>query len=93
MSTHLSEGIASTAVAKFWPELKKLNNDEKLNLIVPLSSSMVHAEKDTPSRHKDGRAVSQVCGKIAALLKKSLLAFKQREPLTRSRQTYERIPA
>lgn len=52
MSTRLSEGIASTAAAKFWPELKKLNNDEKLNLIVLLSSSMVHTEKDTPSRHK-----------------------------------------
>lgn len=42
----------SPVIAKFWPELKSLNDESKLELIVLLRDSMAHAEEEKPIKRK-----------------------------------------
>ncbi len=42
----------SPVIAKFWPELKSLNDKSKLELIVLLRDSMAHAEEEKPIKQK-----------------------------------------
>lgn len=42
----------SPVIAKFWPELKSLNDKSKLELIVLLRDSMAHAEEEKPIKRK-----------------------------------------
>ena len=49
----LNPNSSSAATKKFWPELKRLSNRDKLNLIVLLSSSMTQSEEvEPPKAHK-----------------------------------------
>lgn len=66
---------SSSAAAKFWPELKELSDNDKLSLIVLLSSSMTHVAKEKPQEHegwadrfcgawKDSRSAEQIVDDI-----------------------------
>lgn len=53
MNNHSSTINSSSAAANFWPQLKDLSNNDKLDLIVLLSSSMTH-EAEEAARAQTG---------------------------------------
>ena len=71
-------GLANTTptVARYWGELKDISDEEKLNLIVLLSSSMVHtkAQKENDSNWidkfvgvwQDSRSADEIVNDIRA---------------------------
>lgn len=52
MNNHVLNIDSSSATARFWPQLKRLSNRDKLNLIALLSNSMTQMEEEEPTANK-----------------------------------------